>query len=1552
MRIRTVVIAAALLTLSLPSVAQRGEGKAYFSLSSSRTVAPGEYPAIRLWASGLRTLQFRVYKVNDPVKFFQQLEDPHNFGGRAPAVPRNLTPIERLHRWKRRLRIRLRNIARSQFTSDSRGQIRDWLAPREQEAASRKNAAPVPATQYAAVPVLNPQQVVAVWEQHIPPGKRWSSRTVRINVKDKGVYLVEATNGKLRAYTIVSITSLVLLSKTSTGRVMLRAVDRVNGAPVAGCDILVWLNGKTGKRLTTDAQGVAETRIEEKQVESLLLLAHKGGDFAVNGTYGWSVRAYPNQDLTGVIYTDRPVYRPGHQVHFRGMLRIKTNDGYVMPPEKTAEVEVRSPDRKTLFKKSLPISEFGTFEGSLRLPEGEPLGYHDIEVRVGEARRSGGFQVEEYRKPEFAVTVRPARRRYLQGELMKVSMEARYYYGEPVAHGKVTYEVFRSLYWAPWMVREQEELEQQAGLGRRQVLRAKGNLDERGRLTVTIPNKPGEKDFIYRIRAKVTDASNREVSGSGYTVATVGPFFIQIRAKRYLCAPGDKARFRVSATDYDGKPVSNVPFRVELVEYHWKNPERPLVALSRGRTGKDGKASVEFTAPAGGSFLARVAAKTPSGRKVRDEAYLWVSGAGSVWGSGPQQLQIVPDKSSYQPGDTARVLIVTGVKNAHLWVTTEGRSVRFSRFVDATGPTATVEIPIVKEYEPNFFVTALFLKNDELHQGSKSINVPASDRKLNVRITSSKKQFQPGETGTFTVLATDGKGQPVEAEFSLGVVDESIYAVRKERLPLLKNVFWGKVWNRVNSDSSLEYYFSGEAGKRRMQLAGVRRSRNRAQLKPARFVKPKVRKAFPDTIYWIANLRTDAAGRATARVSYPDALTTWRATTRGITRDTKVGEARQYTISRKNLILTLSTPRFLTSGDEVVVSAIVHNYLKNEKRVRVSLEVQGLDLIEGKTADLRVPSRGEAIARYRVRATGGGEAVLLGKALSDEESDALELRLPVVPYGVKLTSTKGGTLSAKADEAIAEFSYLPGAVGGSRRIEISVTPSIAGTVLTALSYLTSYPWGCTEQTTSSLLGNVVVRKTVSELHLKTDLKKLELDKKLRAGLQRLYDFQNPDGGWGWWKTGDSEPFMTAYVVLVLNRVREAGYPIQQYRLSRGLRWLYEQVPAMRDVKADVRAYVVHSLVVNAPATYKHLLGGIWKDRSELSPYGLALLGLAMQQVGDSRAAAIADRLEGAAKSDTSGAWWEVDRDWFLRLYTSASPEATAHVLKFLTKARPRSPLLSRAASWLVANRNRGYYWSSTKQTALVLYGLTDYLKAGNELEPDFQIKIEVNGREVLSRRFDDNDMLSVSPVKLAIDATKLGDGPTHIRITKSGTGRLYWSAQSQYYTTGKIPEPKQDRSLSLRREYFRLVPVRREGRIVYRLDPLTGAVKPGDMLAVRLTVKGDEFRYLLIEDPIPAGTEFVRRDDLYELADKPPWWAFWFGRRELRDDRAVYYRTYFTGSGDAEYVYLLKVVNPGRFLTSPARVFPMYEPGYLRASESKILNVQSPAPAATNLEVQ
>ena len=268
------------LTLAAAMLGQ-GENEPYFALMSGRSFGSGGNPTISLNGWNLDSLEFRIYRINDPRRFFQQLEQPHQFGGSAPAPPRERTMLERVRSWKRSLRADIRRSLRAQFTESPSAHLESLLP--HQTASVNQPVSGVNASRYAENPLLNPQQMVLEFTRPIRAASRWDREDVDVPVSEKGVYLVEAVHHDLRAYTILFVSDLVMISKTGQGRIVNFVVDRKTGQPVP--DVEVEAISKKGVAATarTDRDGIAE--LEKKKAtpgapgdSETTLMARRGRD--------------------------------------------------------------------------------------------------------------------------------------------------------------------------------------------------------------------------------------------------------------------------------------------------------------------------------------------------------------------------------------------------------------------------------------------------------------------------------------------------------------------------------------------------------------------------------------------------------------------------------------------------------------------------------------------------------------------------------------------------------------------------------------------------------------------------------------------------------------------------------------------------------------------------------------------------------------------------------------------------------------------------------------------------------------------------------------------------------------------------------------------------------------------------------------------------------------------------------------------------------------------------------------------------------------------------
>jgi len=211
----------------------------------------------------------------------------------------------------------------------------------------------------------------------------------------------------------------------------------------------------------------------------------------------------------------------------------------------------------------------------------------------------------------------------------------------------------------------------------------------------------------------------------------------------------------------------------------------------------------------------------------------------------------------------------------------------------------------------------------------------------------------------------------------------------------------------------------------------------------------------------------------------------------------------------------------------------------------------------------------------------------------------------------------------------------------------------------------------------------------------------------------------------------------------LTLASNAGYQIDVSRRDQGREKLSALLNAgKRDdgnpIDDETRAYMIYAYTESGESD-GHYLEELYGKRDKLGPYGRALRALSLQQRKDGRAKEVANTIEGAAQKDEFEAHWQTARvnDYGRDVYLDN--EATALSLKALAQIKPNSDLLPRVARWLVKNRNNGYYWLSTKETAFAIYGLTDYLKVSHELSPDYTFEVYLNGAQIASQHVGAGD---------------------------------------------------------------------------------------------------------------------------------------------------------------------------------------------------------------------
>jgi alpha-2-macroglobulin len=670
----------------------------------------------------------------------------------------------------------------------------------------------------------------------------------------------------------------------------------------------------------------------------------------------------------------------------------------------------------------------------------------------------------------------------------------------------------------------------------------------------------------------------------------------------------------------------------------------------------------------------------------------------------------------------------------------------------------------------------------------------------------------------------------------------------------------------------------------------------------------QVRTDFRSTVLWLPDVKTDTDGTATVKVKYPDSLTTWSATARAATTGNQFGLGNSSTRTKQPLIVRLQAPRFFVVGDQVTVSAVINNNTDEPMRVSPALTADGLTLQQAnpKQPAVEVKANSETRVDWQVAVTHASEAKLKVEARGAKYADAMERTFTIFEHGIEKFVSRSGKM--RGDSVSIKLDIPKERRTDSTALTVQVAPSMATTMLDALPYLIEYPYGCTEQTMSRFLPAVITAKTLRDLGLKpeTAMNKVfggiepetaaathtnprrdlrELERITKAGLDRLYDFQLTDGGWGWWKGGDSDHFMTAYVVWGMTLARQDGVDVKSDSIERAVSYLDKEL-VEEENSYDGQAWMLHALAVYHAAQKRAEVGkfqataftNLWNNRERLNAYTRALLALAAHSYGyTAQAKTLVQNLENGVKIDSrpdtsivqrgvqssdpsviGTAHWGQDGIYWR--WSDGGVEATSFALRALLAIDPKNALVEPVTNWLVKNR-RGAQWSNTRDTAIVVLTLNDYLRTSGELQPAVGYQVVVNGSPVATRQITVDEALS-APTRFSVPRELIRDGLNEVSIVrKNGSGPLYFSAEAEFFSLEEPLKPAGN-EIFVRRQYFKLVnhPTLLKGIVSERVPLNDGeTVKSGERVEVVLTVEAkNNYEYLLFEDLKPAGLEAVQ----------------------------------------------------------------------------------------------
>lgn len=1353
---------------------------------------------------------------------------------------------------------------------------------------------------------------------------------------------------------------LGVLLKTGGDRGMVWVTSTRTGEPVQGADVTIQQGHGVRQRARTNHDGIAWLAPEkflrvqyaagihqEDLQEPLVAVVRAGKHVAVaserwqTGIEPWQFQLpeiyYTGQDaLRGSVYSERGLYRPGDRVHLLGVLRARRSDGSLAPPAGKLKVRVLDPDHTETWSDDIELTQFGTFRSELEIPRTARLGRYSIVLTKGAAELRNRFEVGEYRPLRFEVSLPATGSLAATASEWELPIRARYLYGAAVPSAAVSYTISArgQRQFGAWSEGYRySAAEQDSELV--PVSEGETALDTAGQGTIVVPRASLPEDLLQRsqglelfVEASVRDRAGDVVAGRSVQSLLGAPALIGLRSDAWVVSPARGWTLKVLVSRADGTPAAGKEIVLRLLRKKWvgaaeegagepryEGEWQDEIVTTRKWTSGAQPGDVHFELPKGGEY--RVEASFDGGTALSSER-VWAYG-GDAYGAWDNnaRMGLHSDKPSYLPGERAKLYAEVPFTKSSALVTLEREGVLQAKVMKLEGSGTPIEVAISDRQAPNVFASIAVVPRElgteipaagpPLRVGYQELAVSAEKRRLKVELRPASTRAKPGETVDVEVRVSDGSGRPARAEVTVWAADEGVlqltgYAAPDPFLPAYERhahqVRSSANLLRLTRDltASWEEYGGDSA--------------------PGDDAGAAFRSRFLGTAFFSKGVVTDAAGHAVLAIALPDNLTRWRVMAAVADGGARFGSAQASIEASKPLSIEPALPRFLTRGDELDATMMVHNATARSGKAQVQLSVLGAELRGPDVQTIELRAGAQVPVHFALSAGRVGRVRLRGSVALGRERDGFQVDLPVNTPTLWQTELIG---DGRLDEPRKIDVKLPSnAEPGLAELLVSVAPGVLASISGSVDALMEYPHGCVEQTTSRLIPMVLLE----ELMRSSGDKRLsgpEHRRRMLEAIAHVLEHQNGDGGFGLWPGSPSEGFLTAYALWGLLTASDHAYDVPAGSLRRGLVYLQSHASSGDDIHGQFSASETEPFAAFVLASAAQDDSGLGKklasETKSLSRFGLGLLGAAFAERDRAASEPLLSELSGARHRAKMGSL-VADGDGVNTEFLGYGRDlrATAALVRALVLAGKGQDAEDLIAGILAERRSDGS-WGTTYNNLWALHALVDYAMSVNPGALDGHVTLSV-ARRPLAR-------LDVSPkarfqtwVLAAHELPAPGKSETVDVSAPRGSG-LRYTARLRW-TDSVASASAIDHGFSVTREL---------------LDAKTGAVVKtpslGQLLRVRLIVVTPEAReQVALVDRLPAGFEAVdtalassAADPSGAATEHSSAWTW----RELHDERVSFFANQLAqGTHTAEY--LARATRAGTFLRPAASVEGMYAP--------------------------
>ncbi|MFB6372782.1 MAG: alpha-2-macroglobulin family protein, partial [Bradymonadaceae bacterium] len=1174
------------------------------------------------------------------------------------------------------------------------------------------------------------------------------------------------------------------------------ATSLADGRPLEGVEIALTKGDET---VTTGADGVAEVElppdssVKMKEGVHQQLIARQDVAFVPEAGHAhyfsseWT-QSQSVPESRWIVFDDRNLYRPGETMRLKGWFRVMEDSSLSIPDEGTSvSYRIVGPRGNEIASGGVTTDAHGGFDLTAEMPDDVNLGRARAEfgASVGEGTHSYNhrFRIQEFRTPSFEVGVESTSAGpHLVGESLEPEAEASYYAGGAVRGAEIdwtlqssstTYEppgwsgfVFGQ--WQPWWIGPS------SGESRTETFQGRTDGAGRHRLSIDLEGVTPPEPQQLAVDATVTDVNRQTVAGSKELLVHPSKMYVGLKTDRWFVEPDEPLAVDVVATRIDGTAVAGkkVTVRAERLEWRrrdgeWTEEIAETTTCQVETTEKP--VTCELKLAKGGQWRIASRIEDEKGRPNRTRMNVWVPG-----GQRPtseqlerEQVQLLPQKKSWKPGETAEVLVQAPFAGGEGLAVIQHGGVEKTKRFSMEGTSHTLEISVREKDIPNLHLRvdvngSVARKTPETKDAGDSVEkspdrpafatgelelqVSRKSKQLGVELAPQSTEVAPGGEVEVGVEVTGPDGKPAAgSQVALVAVDEAVLAAADYELGdplaalhpavpsgvkshhLRETVVLASLRQLAHASRDVPDAAMGRVA--RMEATGTARQAMAAKKSSGGSGAAGIdlRKDFRPLAHFASALETDAEGQATATIQLPDNLTRYRLMAVAVQGADKTGAGESQVTARLPLMVQPSMPRFLNWGDKADLPVVVRNQTDEKRTVQLAARSKNLKLTGTEGVQFEVPAGDRVEVQFPSETESPGRARLQFVARSGDWSDAAAVDFPVWTPATTEAFADYGVLDKGATSRRIEVP--DGAVDEFGSLQVTTSPTALEQLTDAFIYLVDYPYDGAEQVASRLLSVSALRDVLGAFEAEGLPDQKKLDERVRRDVERLVGLQQPDGGFALWRPdGRSHPFVSVHAAHALVRYfHREDIEIYDESLAKArkyLRDIEDKLPDRWNAKVHnmVHAYALYvQQLMDAPepGEVEALAGKSIGDELSLEAAAWLLSTLAESTSGGDTEKALREALLDRAVEEAGTAQFTTDYaddQGYLVMHSNRRADALA--LDALIRSAPKSDLIPKVVEGLMTHRTKGR-WTNTQENVFVLLALQRYFATFEKEAPDF-----------------------------------------------------------------------------------------------------------------------------------------------------------------------------------------------------------------------------------------